>query len=184
MEIPHPNCGKTVCLTFYNSIHVPRNNSQIYFSCCGKLRKYYKNHCFMLFWWTSHQPHLKQLAETEMPHWEKTVCLIFIVASMLQEIILNLLSFFGISRTHCEKHHFSSILKNFHWSSSKIDGSNGNTISRKTVSLTFIVASISPEIIYKFTFHSVENQENTMKTTVFFQFDELQLKLTYNILQK
>jgi len=33
IKTPHQNCGKTVFLTFYNSIHVARNNSQDSFQC-------------------------------------------------------------------------------------------------------------------------------------------------------
>jgi len=51
-----------------------------------------------------------------------------------------------------------------------------NLNCRKTVSLTFIIASIARNYLQDI-IDSVEIQENTMKTNVFFYFDELPLML-------
>jgi len=54
-----------------------------------KSRKHHERHCFILFWWTSTQAHLKQIAKmkTPDPNCEKTVALTFTIPSMLPEII-------------------------------------------------------------------------------------------------
>jgi len=125
METSHPKLWEYILFNSYNSIYVARIYHKILFQSMENQINTEK-HCFLLFWWTSYQVHLKQGAETETPHLD------------------------------C-------------W---------------KTVSLTFMKASMLPGLICKFTFQFMENQGNPMKTTVFFWFDELPLKLAKNRLQK
>jgi len=70
---------------------------------------------------------------------------------------------------------------NLHSSSHKTDCRNeySHIDFGKLVSLTFTKASsMFARNTSQGTFHSVENQRNTMKTTVFFHLNEFPLKLT------
>jgi len=75
---------------------------------------------------------------------------------------------------------------NFHWSSPKTDCRNRDfTFQLWENSLYDFKNSIHvARNNYQLTFQFMENQGNTLKSTVFIYFDELLLKLTINKLQK
>ena len=148
----------------------------------GKSRKHFERHCFILFWWTPTGKHLKQIAEikTPDPNCGKTVALTFTIPSMLPEIIYKMIfNVWKIKETQW-KTVFAFILMNFHSSTPKTDWKNKNTRSRlgQNSCFDFYNTIHVARNNLQDDFQCMESQGNTMKSTVFFYFDELPFKLT------
>jgi len=133
-----------------------------------KSRKHHERYWFLLFSWTFTQTNLKQIAEMKTPDLSrgKTVFLTFIIASMLSEIIHNILSVYLKSRKHHERYCFLS----FWWTSTQTnlkqmaEMKTTDPNCEKTVFLTFIKASMLPVIIHRIFFNLWKSKETLWKS--------------------